>query len=107
MKIALLILGLFIGPNLCAPQQRQLDRYDRINNNRPNQINNYQERRKITELPTYDPYQPEKKAQIPIEIGERRCDNSYNGEVLPCLLRPDVPPFSYSTERAYNMEYKK
>ena len=35
------------------------------------------------------------------------CDNSYNGEVLPCLLRPDVPPFSYSTERAYNMEYKK
>ena len=35
------------------------------------------------------------------------CDNIYHGEILPCLLRPHLPSFSYSTERYYNMEYKK
>ena len=25
------------------------------------------------------------------------CDNYYNGEVMPCLMRPWLPPFSYST----------
>ncbi len=35
------------------------------------------------------------------------CDNIYHGAILPCLLRPDLPPFSYKYEHAYNQEYKK
>ena len=35
------------------------------------------------------------------------CDNIYHQAILPCLLRPELPPFSYSTERYYNIEYKK
>lgn len=35
------------------------------------------------------------------------CDNIYHGSYLPCLLRPELPPFSYSTESGYNTEYKK
>jgi hypothetical protein len=35
------------------------------------------------------------------------CDNIYHGAILPCLMRPQLPPFSYSTERGYNTEYRK
>ena len=78
------------------------------------------------DLPVPDPYQPEKAPNIPIELGSRSkflvsfynnsnfgldyfsgCDNIYHGAIMPCLLRPELPPFSYSTERYYNMEYKK
>ena len=73
-------------------------------------------------LPSQNFYQPEKSPNIPILPGERRqylfwlrlklyhskdqinwpflssgCDNYYNGEVMPCLMRPWLPPFSYST----------
>ena len=41
---------------------------------------------------------------LSIRIG---CDNYYHGLILPCLLRPELPPFSYSTESMYNTEYKK
>merc|ERR1712037_804936 len=59
--------------------------------------------------PPYQPgYQPEKSPSVPIPVGVRRCDNYYNGgSVLPCLMRPQLPPFSYSTEKYYNTEYKK
>jgi len=62
---------------------------------------------KINDLPTLDPYQPEKPPVVPIKLGHRRCDNIYHQAILPCLLRPELPPFSYSTERYYNIEYKK
>merc|ERR1712038_1656020 len=39
--------------------------------------------------------------------GQRRCDNYYNGEVMPCLMRPWLPPFSYSTTEGNNGEYKR
>ena len=42
-----------------------------------------------------------------ISIKFSGCDNYYHGAILPCLLRPELPPYSYSTERAYNIEYKK
>merc|ERR1711971_257067 len=35
------------------------------------------------------------------------CDNYYNGEVMPCLMRPWLPPFSYSTTEGNNGEYKR
>ena len=35
------------------------------------------------------------------------CDNVYHGVILPCLLRPDLPPFSYLPAFGYNTEYKK
>merc|ERR1712107_388789 len=62
---------------------------------------------KINDLPSLDPYQPEKPPNVPIKLGHRRCDNIYHEAILPCLLRPELPPFSYSTERYYNIEYKK
>ena len=81
---------------------------------------------KINDLQTLDPYQPEKAPNIPVLLGERRkklqshdsyhsfkksnvsgCDNIYHGAIMPCLLRPQLPPYSYSTETYYNMEYKK
>ena len=35
------------------------------------------------------------------------CDNFYNGAILPCLLRPWLPPYSYSTTEADNGEYRR
>lgn len=61
----------------------------------------------INDLPFLHPYQAKKPDKAPIVLGERRCDNIFHGEILPCLLRPELPPFSYSTETAYNVEYKK
>merc|ERR1712110_406744 len=58
-------------------------------------------------LPSQTFYQPEKSPNIPILPGERRCDNYYNGEVMPCLMRPWLPPFSYSTTEGNNGEYKR
>merc|ERR1712107_85131 len=58
-------------------------------------------------LPSQNLYQPEKSPNIPILPGERRCDNYYNGEVMPCLMRPWLPPFSYSTTEGNNGEYKR
>merc|ERR1712209_357902 len=58
-------------------------------------------------LPSQNFYQPEKSPNIPILPGERRCDNYYNGEVMPCLMRPWLPPFSYSTTEGNNGEYKR
>lgn len=62
---------------------------------------------KINDLPIINLFQPDKNEKVPIVIGERRCDNIYHGSYLPCLLRPELPPFSYSTESGYNTEYKK
>merc|ERR1712241_552806 len=59
------------------------------------------------DLPELKPYQPEKQPNVPIKLGHRRCDNIYHQAILPCLLRPELPPFSYSTERYYNTEYKR
>jgi len=85
----------------------QLD-FDRFNNfNQIQRPDNQRNQQRISGLPSYDPYQPEKSAEIPIVLGERRCDNIYHGTILPCLLRPDLPPYSYSTTEDYNMEYKK
>merc|ERR1712223_381458 len=58
-------------------------------------------------LPSQNFYQPEKSPNIPILPGERRCDNYYNGEVMPCLMRPWLPPFSYSPTEGNNGEYKR
>jgi len=58
-------------------------------------------------LPFQSLYQPQPPPKIPVKVGERRCDNSYNGGVLPCLLRPWLPAYSYSTTEAYNGEYKR
>merc|ERR1712013_155376 len=58
-------------------------------------------------LPSQNFYQPEKSPNIPILPGERRCGNYYNGEVMPCLMRPWLPPFSYSTTEGNNGEYKR
>merc|ERR1712113_478003 len=33
--------------------------------------------------------------------------NFYHGEVMPCLMRPWLPPFSYSTTEGNNGEYKR
>ena len=35
------------------------------------------------------------------------CDNYYAGEIPPCLLRPWLPPYSYSTTEADNGEYRR
>ena len=35
------------------------------------------------------------------------CDNYYNGAIPPCLLRPWLPPYSYSTTEADNGEYRR
>ncbi|XP_023327189.1 uncharacterized protein LOC111700490 [Eurytemora carolleeae] len=59
------------------------------------------------DLPAQTPYQPVQSPKIQVYLGERRCDNYYNGAVLPCLSRPWLPPYSYSTTEAYNGEYKK
>jgi len=58
-----------------------------------------------TGLPTPPLYQPEKAAEVPIRVGERRCDNFYHGSILPCLIRPWLPPYSYSTTEGNNGEY--
>merc|ERR1712002_1443217 len=59
------------------------------------------------DLPSQSFYQPEKSPDIPVQLGERRCDNYYNGQILPCLLRPWLPPFSYSTTEGINGEYRR
>merc|ERR1712025_1507590 len=58
-------------------------------------------------LPSYHPYQPEPPEKIQVREGERRCDNFYHGHIPPCLLRPWLPPFSYSTTEGNNGEYRK
>ena len=42
-----------------------------------------------------------------VEVTFSGCDNYYNGEVMPCLMRPWLPPFSYSTTEGNNGEYKR
>merc|ERR1712156_597500 len=84
---SLLIFFLFVGISFGAPLQG------------PGRIGD--------DLPELKPYQPEKQPNVPIKLGHRRCDNIYHQAILPCLLRPELPPFSYSTERYYNTEYKK
>merc|ERR1739848_644110 len=61
----------------------------------------------LTNQINYQLYRPEKAAEIPVEVGERRCDNSYDGGVPPCLLRPWLPPYSYSTTEVDNGEYRR
>merc|ERR1712210_49632 len=51
-------------------------------------------------LPSQTFYQPEKSPNIPILPGERRCDNYYNGEVMPCLCAPGSPPSPTPPPRA-------
>merc|ERR1711973_33461 len=58
-------------------------------------------------LPVQQLYQPTPAPKIPVRQGERRCDNFYNGEIPPCLLRPWLPPFSYSTTEGDNGEYRR
>merc|ERR1719244_365806 len=58
-------------------------------------------------LPYQTFYQPEKSPKVPVLIGERRCDNYYNGQIMPCLERPWLPAFSYSTTEYDNGEYRK
>merc|ERR1712048_1102512 len=58
-------------------------------------------------LPSYQPYQPEPPEKIRVKVGERRCDNFYHGHIPPCLLRPWLPAFSYSTTEGNNGEYRK
>merc|ERR1712127_628586 len=58
-------------------------------------------------LPSQSFYQPEKAPEIPVNIGERRCDNYYDGQTPPCLARPLLPPYSYSTTEGNNGEYRK
>merc|ERR1711971_1013312 len=60
-------------------------------------------------LPNIVPFQPNqiKGEVIPVYLGERRCDNLYHGEIPPCLLRPWLPPYSYSTTESYNAEWRK
>merc|ERR1712018_486039 len=57
-------------------------------------------------LPVQQLYQPTPAPKIPVRQGERRCDNFYNGEIPPRLLRPWLPPFSYSTTEGDNGEYR-
>merc|ERR1712113_901691 len=61
------------------------------------------------DLPSYASFQlkPEKSPNVPVKLGERRCDNSYDGGIPPCLLRPWLPPYSYSTTEVDNGEYKR
>merc|ERR1711994_507291 len=61
------------------------------------------------DLHSYTSYQfkPEKSPEVPVKLGERRCDNSYDGGIPPCLLRPWLPPYSYSTTEVDNGEYKR
>jgi len=61
----------------------------------------------LEELPTQQLYQPQPQPKIPVREGERRCDNFYHGGVLPCLLRPWLPDYSYSTTEADNGEYRR
>jgi len=58
-------------------------------------------------LPFVVLYQPKKSAVAPIRLGERRCDNFYHGSILPCLLRPWLPPFRYQITEGDNGEYKR
>jgi len=106
MKLWIVVAFVVLGSAWCAPQLDRFDRYNGLSNN-IGYNNNGRRNQRIKGLPTHDPYQPQKAEEIPIEIGERRCDNTYNGSILPCLLRPGLPPFSYSTTEGYNMEYKK
>merc|ERR1712018_234515 len=61
----------------------------------------------LTDTSSYQLYRPEKAPEIPVKLGERRCDNSYDGGVPPCLLRPWLPPYSYSTTEVDNGEYRR
>jgi len=61
----------------------------------------------LESLPIQQLYQPQPPAKIPVTYGERRCDNYYAGEIPPCLLRPWLPPYSYSTTEADNGEYRR
>ena len=80
--------------------------------------------RDLTSFDTYR-FKPEKSPDIPVKLGERSqyllllsiiisfqfsppgCDNSYDGGVPPCLLRPWLPPYSYSTTEVDNGEYRR
>lgn len=72
MKITLLAITCFVGSVVVVMGAPQLD-FDRFNNfnqiQRPDRQRNQQNR--INGLPSYDPYQPEKSAEIPIGLGER------------------------------------
>merc|ERR1712170_37005 len=92
-------LGFWLLP-IAESQRNRYNTYYR-------QKGSFSNNRIINDLPVIDPYQPEKAPEIPLRLGERRCDNIYHGAILPCLLRPELPPFSYSTTEAYNSEYKK
>jgi len=61
----------------------------------------------LENLPTQQLFQPQPPPNVPIRDGERRCDNFYNGAIPPCLLRPWLPPYSYSTTEADNGEYRR
>merc|ERR1719175_118222 len=58
-------------------------------------------------LPVYKNFNPSPPPRIQVKLEERRCDNSFTGGVPPCLVRPWLPPFSYSTTVAYNGEYRR
>jgi len=58
-------------------------------------------------LPSQQIFQPKPPPKVPVRDGERRCDNYYNGAIPPCLLRPWLPPYSYSTTEADNGEYRR
>merc|ERR1719211_242485 len=63
-------------------------------------LETYQEVSVKDSIPPYNlQFSPEKNPEVPIKRGEKRCDNIYHGEILPCLLRPHLPSFSYSTEQ--------
>merc|ERR1712004_335218 len=55
-------------------------------------LETYQEVSVKDSIPPYNlQFSPEKNPEVPIKRGEKRCDNIYHGEILPCLLRPHLP----------------